>query len=110
MCNEDELADAPMFWETEARDAVRTQLEQARWDAERGEVAFPHEEMGGHYPSCGSMDELRQRLVDKYTEIWYAYAPSDGGGAVYDSMDEIDIVNEELEDYSEQIESLGWEL
>ncbi len=110
MREEEELDDPPEYFEAEARDAVKSQLRHASWDTERKEVHFAHEEMGGHYPICGSMEELRQYLVDKYTEIWYAAAPSEGGGAVFDSMDEMDIVNEELEEYREQIESLGWEL
>ena len=103
-------SDPPMDWEVQSLDRVKFLLSDAQWDLERKEVRIPSEEAGGHCPTFRSLEEFRQYLVDQYTSIWYAAAPSEGGGAVFGSMDEIDIVNEQLDDYAEQIRSLGWEL
>jgi hypothetical protein len=104
------LSDPPMPWETESLERVRFLLGDADWDVQRKEVRIPSEEAGGHYPTFTSLEEFRQYLVDQYTSVWYGTAPSEGGGAVFDSMDEIDIVNNELGDYDDQIIALGWEL
>ncbi|MDF1497221.1 MAG: hypothetical protein P1P90_04120 [Patescibacteria group bacterium] len=110
MPNDDAHSDPPMPWETESLGRVQFLLSDAKWDPDRQEVCIPSEEAGGHYPTFNSLEEFRQYLVDQYTSVWYGAAPSEGGGAVFDSMDEVDIVNEELSEYENQIESLGWEL
>ena len=104
------LEDPPMDWEVQSLDRVKFLLSHAVWDTERKEVQVPVEECGGHSPTFKTLEEFRQYLIGEYTSIWYSAAPSENGGAVFHSMDEVDIVNNELSEYEQQISSLGWEL
>ena len=100
-----------MEWEIQARERVEQILSSATWDISGGCVWLQGDTEHSHTPCCSSMDELRQYLIDGYNELWYAYAPFEGGEAVYEPEGmEDDVVADELSTYEQQITALGWEL
>lgn len=107
MPQDDEHLDSLELWEEAAFERVRFLLQDSEWDEDQREVRIPSEEAGGHCPTFTSLDEFRTWLVGEFISVWSANQPND---AAYDSKGEIDAVNEALEDYAEQVESLGWEL
>lgn len=89
------------FWEEEACDLVRAEMDAATFDFEKKEVVLGD-------ILCGSYDDLHDALYDLAVSKYQELVPYCDG----DPISEFDAtrIDEILQDeYSSQLEDLGWE-
>lgn len=97
-----------MPWEIDAREAVKNTLEEAEWDFEDKTVTLYNPDLPGPKTEVGSLEDLVTELA-LISEVGSQNSMPWEGGPVFD-LDFESIVYEELEEYRENIEKLGWNL
>ena len=79
--------DGEMIWETHARKAIETAAGEIEHDEIRGVIYLPSgidHRFNSFQEGFTSAENLRQRLTDIGESEWLAYAPFEGGEAVFD--------------------------
>lgn len=99
---DDDLEAYDLYWESEAKEALKGAIDALEFDEEEGLIH------GYDSPPIQSENQLRSYLEDIYLGAWYAYVPFDTGEAVF-KADAYDSVSEAISGLEERIRRLSWD-
>jgi hypothetical protein len=92
-----------MVWDEAARRAVEHTMEHARWDEESQEITLYDPDDARMQWTVSGIRELQDQLAQIAASAFYANAPREDGGFVFD-CDEYQVVESVLNDYLERLE------
>jgi hypothetical protein len=95
-------------WETQAQETLERTLEATTWNVASRHVVVPNSNQ--KQPLVVSdLEAFREHLEHIYRDAWYAKVPFDSGIAAFEPS-AIEAVHQALEQYEDNLTSLGWRL
>lgn len=104
-----QVVEDEMFWDTEARKAVEQAMESASWEDENRKVIFNDSDDHRSSKVVSSREELESYLGELARSAFYANAPHDEEGFVFE-CDEDAVVHGVLSNYEDRLASFFGEI